>query len=162
MKKLFFILLALCVVFFLASCDDGGSSGGGGGRGSAGTFVIVDVTPHDGVDEIHTISGGIEFTSGGADWVLKDKIMLNDDGTITDKVSLKMDGNLVVDCEYSGTWAPSGNKINVHLTEEKDKLAGTTNAINVNGSATLSEDGETLTADQKQQGMNFYYIYKKQ
>ena len=163
MKKLIVILLALCVVFFLASCDGGGSSGGGGGEGSGGdVFVITDVTPHDGIDDIHTVSGGIYISSGGNELIIKDRIELNNGGTILDKVQAEIDGVPAANSEFTGTWSLNGNKYTVHLTKEKDKLEGTTKDVDINASATLSADGKTLTSDQKQEGIEWYYVYTKQ
>ena len=162
-KHLFFILLALCVVFFFASCDDGGGSSSGGGEGRGGdVFVITDVTPHDGIDDIHTVSGGIYISSGGNEIVIKDRIELNNDGTIIDKVSAELDGIPIANSELSGTWSLNGNKYTVHLTKEKDKIEGITKDVDINASATLSADGKTLTSDQKKEGMNWYYVYTKQ
>ena len=162
MKKLFLILLALSMVLFLTGCD-GGGSGGGGGEGSGGdVFVITDVTPHDGIDDIHTVSGGIYISSGGNVLIIKDRIELNNGGTIVDKVSAEIDSVPAANSEFTGTWSLNGNKYTVHLTKEKDKLEGTTKDVDINASATLSADGKTLTSDQKQEGIAWYYVYTKQ
>ena len=161
-KRLFFILLALCMAFFMTGCD-GSGSGGGGGEGSGGdVFVITDVTPHDGIDDIHTVSGGIYISSGGNVLIIKDRIELNNGGTIVDKVSAEIDGVPAANSEFTGTWTQTGNTYNVHLTKEKDKLEGTTKDVDINGSATLSADGKTLTAGQKREGIEWYYVYTKQ
>ncbi len=161
MKKLILILLAFSMVLFLTGCDGGGggSSGGGGG---GDVFVITDVTPHDGIDDIHTVSGGIYISSGGNVLIIKDRIELNNGGTIVDKVSAEIDGVPAANSEFTGTWTQTGNTYNVHLTKEKDKLEGTTKDVDINGSATLSADGKTLTAGQKQEGIEWYYVYTKQ
>ena len=161
MKKLVLILLALSMVFFLTSCDGSGSGGGRSG-GGGDVFVITDVTPHTGIDDIHTVSGGIYISSGGNEITIKDRIELSNDGTIVDKVSAIIDGIDVANSEFTGTWTQTGNTYNVHLTKEKDKLEGTTKDVDINGSATLSADGKTLTAGQKQQSMEWYYVYTKQ
>ena len=161
MKKFVLILLALSMVLFLTGCDGSGSGGGRSG-GNGAVFVITDVTPHDGIDDIHTVSGGIYISSGGNEITIKDRIELSDNGTIVDKVSAEFDGVAIANSEFTGTWTQSGNTYNVHLTKEKDNLEGTTKDVDINGTATLSADGKTLTAGQKQQGMEWYYVYTKQ
>ena len=162
MKKLILILLAFSMVLFLTGCDGGGGGGGGRSGGGGDVFVITDVTPHDGIDDIHTVSGGIYISSGGNVLIIKDRIELNNGGTIVDKVSAEIDGVPAANSEFTGTWTQTGNTYNVHLTKEKDKLEGTTKDVDINGSATLSADGKTLTAGQKQEGIEWYYVYTKQ
>ena len=112
--------------------------------------------------DIHTVSGGIYISSGGTVLIIKDRIELNNGGTIVDKVSAEIDGVPAANSEFTGTWTQTGNTYNVHLTKEKDKLEGTTKDVDINGSATLSADGKTLTAGQKQEGIEWYYVYTKQ
>ena len=164
-SKIIFILLSLCLILTFAGCGGSGSGGGegGGGEGGGDVFVITDVTPRDGVEDFQVIAGkGIKFTSMGFEWVIQDKVELNNNGTITDTLLLKMDGETAVNSVYTGTWNQSGTTINVHFTKEKDKIAGTTKDIDENGSAELSADGNTLSNKETGGEIPFKYIYKKQ
>ena len=164
MKKIVLILLAFSIVLFLTGCDGDGGSGGGEGEGGPGKiFIISDVSPRNDVENFQVIAGkGIKFTSAGFEWVIEDKVELNDNGTVTDTLLLKMDGETAVNSVFTGTWNQSGTTINVHLTKENDKVAGTTKDIDEHGSADLSADGNTLSNKKTQGEIPFKYIYKKQ
>ena len=164
-KHLFYILLALCVMLLLASCGGGGGSGSGGGGeddGPGRTFIISDLNPHN-VENLQVIPGkGIKFTYMGFEFVIQDKVVLSDNGNVTDTLLIKMDGETGLNSVFTGKWTPSGTTINAHFTKEKDKLKGKTKDIDQHGSAVLSADGNSLSNSEIQGDLPFKFIYTKQ
>ena len=168
-KHLFFILLVLCIMFFLSGCggSGGGSSGGSGGGeggddGPGRTFIITNIVPND-VEGFQVIPGkGIKFTYMGFEFVIQDKVVLSDNGNVTDTLLIKMDGETGLNSVFTGKWTPSGTTINAHFTKEKDKLKGKTKDIDQHGSAVLSADGNSLSNSEIQGDLPFKFIYTKQ
>ena len=165
-KHLFLILLTLCVVFFLAGCGDGGGGGSGGGEGEddgpGRTFIITNLIPND-VEGFQVIPGkGIKFNYIGFEFVIQDKVVLSDNGNVTDTLLMKMDGETVFNSVFTGKWTQSGTTINAHFTKENDKIKKKTKNINEHGSAALSADGNTLSNTEIKGDLPFKFIYAKQ
>ena len=165
-KHLFFILLVLCIMFFLAGCGgSGGSSGGGGEGGDDGpgrTFIISNIDPNN-VEDFQVIAGkGIKFTYMGFEFVIQDKVVLSDNGNVTDTFLIKMDGETGANSVYTGKWTSDGTTINAHFTKENDKLHKKTNNIDEHGSAVLSADGNTLSNKEVHGDLPFKFIFTKQ
>jgi hypothetical protein len=167
MKKTVLILLALSLVMFMTSCGgSGGGSGGGGEGGDDGPgkiFIINSVIPNDAVENLQVVAGkGIRFTAMGMDWFIQDKVVLSDNGNVTDTIKVEIDGITGYNSIYTGKWSQNGLLINVHFTKEKDKIKGKTKDINQHGSADISADGNTLSTHEPQGDLPYTFVFKKQ
>ena len=166
-KSLFYIFLMICLALFLTGCGgEGGGSGGGGEGGDDGPgkiFIINSVIPNDAVENLQVVAGkGIRFTAMGMDWFIQDKVVLSDNGNVTDTIKVEIDGITGYNSIYTGKWSQNGLLINVHFTKEKDKIKGKTKDINQHGSAALSADGNTLSNTEIKGDLPFKFIYAKQ
>ena len=165
-KSLFFIFLMICLTLFLTGCggEGGGSGGGGGGDDGPGKiFIINSVIPADAIENLQVVAGkGIKFTAMGMDWFIQDKVVLSDNGNVTDTIKVEIDGTTGYNSIYTGKWSQNGLLINVHFTKEKDKIKGKTKDIDQHGSADISADGNTLSTHEPQGDLPYKFVYKKQ
>ena len=161
MKKTVLILLALSLVMFMTSCDDGGSSGGG--NDSSKKYVISDINPKDIIEtEIEAVSGGIKFTAIGVVTIINDTITLGN-SNFTNTLKITEDGTEVLNMTFTGSWTGNETSMTLNVEEEKDNIAGITQASTETWTYVVSDGGNTLTRNEAYPATDDWHpTYKKQ
>lgn len=170
LKHLFLILLAFCTVFFLTGCDSGGgssSSGGGNGDNDGGgnsgtmTYVVTGLLNTDGTSGLTQIEGGIRYTVTAGPNVNEDYSTLTidiDNKTFSLYEKEVVDGAVMVDLTYSGTWEQTNSTtISAHCNKSKDTGTGTESPQNWD--IVLTIDGNNIHWTS---GEPFNWIWTKQ
>ena len=169
LTKLLLALLTMCLVLTFLACDDGGSSSDPFNsefddinKGSGSKFTVKDLTSHEGISNLTTVSGGIKFKEGDVQWEIYITITLNDNKQFASTEKAVMNGIHIGNSQFTGTWSQSGQTITIHATKEKDLDTGKTEPCDKKRRATLSADGKTLTDIDPDPALPGTFIYKKQ